>query len=61
MALRLSAGDLGWGCADVVTEWDTAAASAIANAIGLSVVDQETGLELVYNTETLAVRNFRVE
>ena len=34
-------------------EWDTAAAHAICNAVGIKVLSLETGKELVYNKENL--------
>jgi len=34
-------------------EWDTAAGQSICNAVGLSVISQQTNQELVYNKENL--------
>lgn len=34
-------------------EWDTAAAHAIANAVGISVMQKDTKQELIYNKEDL--------
>lgn len=41
-------------------EWDTAAGQAICKAVGLSVVDQDTGKEMVYNRENLLNNKFLV-
>ena len=42
-------------------EWDTAAGQAICNAVGVKVVNQETGGELQYNKENLLNPSFVVE
>lgn len=41
-------------------EWDTAAGQAICKAVGLNVLDQKTGKELVYNRENLLNNYFLV-
>ena len=41
-------------------EWDTAAGHAICSAVGLKVISQETGTELLYNKENLLNPNFLV-
>ncbi|SHF90492.1 3'(2'),5'-bisphosphate nucleotidase [Salegentibacter echinorum] len=41
-------------------EWDTAAGHAICNAVGLNVVDKETGKEMRYNRENLLNNSFLV-
>lgn len=41
-------------------EWDTAAGQAICKAVGLSVIDQSTGEEMVYNRENLLNSKFLV-
>ena len=41
-------------------EWDTAAGHAICKAVGLTVIDQETGQELRYNKENLLNPHFLV-
>ncbi|WP_308219301.1 3'(2'),5'-bisphosphate nucleotidase CysQ [Flavobacterium sp. NRK F10] len=42
-------------------EWDTAAGQAICNAVGVKVINQETGKELQYNKENLLNPSFVVE
>lgn len=41
-------------------EWDTAAGQAICKAVGLSVIDQNTGKEMLYNRENLLNNYFMV-
>lgn len=41
-------------------EWDTAAGQAICKAVGLKVIDQKTGQEMVYNREDLLNNYFLV-
>lgn len=41
-------------------EWDTAAGQAICKAVGLDVIDQTTGKEMVYNRENLLNSYFLV-
>lgn len=41
-------------------EWDTAAGQAICKAVGLKVIDQATGKEMVYNRENLLNNYFLV-
>ncbi len=41
-------------------EWDTAAGQAICRAVGLKVIDQETGKEMTYNREHLLNNYFLV-
>nr|WP_224485330.1 3'(2'),5'-bisphosphate nucleotidase CysQ [Robertkochia sp. 3YJGBD-33] len=41
-------------------EWDTAAGQAICNAVGLRVMDQDTGSEMKYNRENLLNNYFLV-
>ena len=41
-------------------EWDTAAGQAICEAVGLKVIDQKTGLPMVYNRENLLNNYFLV-
>ena len=41
-------------------EWDTAAGQAICSAVGLKVVDKETGVEMKYNRENLLNNHFSV-
>jgi 3'(2'), 5'-bisphosphate nucleotidase len=41
-------------------EWDTAAGHAICKAVGLTVMDKETGQEMVYNRKNLLNNSFVV-
>lgn len=41
-------------------EWDTAAGQAICKAVGLQVIDQKTGKEMLYNRENLLNNYFMV-
>jgi 3'(2'), 5'-bisphosphate nucleotidase len=41
-------------------EWDTAAGSAIVEAVGLQVINRETGQPLLYNKENLLNPHFLV-
>lgn len=41
-------------------EWDTAAGQAICRAVGLTVIDRETGEEMKYNRENLLNNHFLV-
>lgn len=41
-------------------EWDTAAGQAICEAVGLSVIDQETQLPMLYNRQNLLNNSFLV-
>ncbi|MCG9970442.1 3'(2'),5'-bisphosphate nucleotidase CysQ [Christiangramia crocea] len=41
-------------------EWDTAAGQAICNSVGLSVVDKNTGEEMIYNRPQLLNSHFLV-
>ena len=41
-------------------EWDTAAGQAICKAVGLQVIDQNTGQEMLYNRENLLNNYFMV-
>lgn len=41
-------------------EWDTAAGQAICKAVGLQVIDQQTGEEMLYNRENLLNNYFMV-
>ncbi|QYA26021.1 3'(2'),5'-bisphosphate nucleotidase CysQ [Gramella sp. MT6] len=41
-------------------EWDTAAGQAICKAVGLKVIDKETGQEMKYNRENLLNNHFSV-
>lgn len=41
-------------------EWDTAAGQAICSAVGLKVIDKETGVEMKYNRENLLNNHFSV-
>lgn len=41
-------------------EWDTAAGQAICKAVGLQVIDQKTGEEMLYNRENLLNNYFMV-
>ncbi len=41
-------------------EWDTAAGQAICKAVGLQVIDQKTGKEMLYNRENLLNNYFKV-
>ena len=41
-------------------EWDTAAGHAICSAVGLKVMDQKTGVEMVYNKPNLLNNHFLV-
>ena len=41
-------------------EWDTAAGQAICKAVGLQIIDQKTGAEMLYNRENLLNNYFMV-
>ena len=41
-------------------EWDTAAGQAICKAVGLSVIDKESGEEMLYNRQNLLNNYFVV-
>ncbi|RMB64181.1 3'(2'),5'-bisphosphate nucleotidase [Dokdonia sinensis] len=42
-------------------EWDTAAGHAICNAVGIAVIDESTGMEIVYNRKEMKNGSFVAE
>jgi 3'-phosphoadenosine 5'-phosphosulfate (PAPS) 3'-phosphatase len=57
----LARGETGVVCDTPSTEWDTAAAHAIARVLGRRFVDRESSEELGYNTPEMINHGFRVD